>query len=271
MAVGNVVGSLMIIGSTALHILHMPLESRQDLLLAQAILTVNMFIVGPLGYWCVVKKKAIYDFFAGERRYLSFTVLTVVLIFVAMLVNTYFVYWNAHLQLPAWLSKAAHWAKHKEESLKHLTDLLTTFASWQDLGIGIVVMSLMPAVGEEIVFRGILQSILNKRLNSHLAIWGVAFIFSAIHLQFYGFVPRFLLGALFGYLYSWTHNLFYPMLAHFVNNSFTLALAFMHQHTTQQFSEEHHLLPLPIFISCFVIGAAISVYIYQQTKYLRHH
>lgn len=270
MAIGYVIGMLAIVALVACHLLDATGESRQFLLLSQAILTTGIFIIGPVGYWCFVKKKSIWSFFAGEQRYLQFTLLTVALMLVTLFVNTYFVYWNLQLQFPAWLSKVGDWVKAKEESLKHLTHLLSTFSSWQDLGTGIIVMSLIPAIGEELVFRGIVQSLLRQRCNSHVAIWVTAFIFSAIHLQFYGFLPRFLLGALFGYLYTWTQHLIYPIIAHCLNNSFTLILLFMNQHTSYTFSEEHHLLPLPIFMVCLLLMLAISVFIYQQTKYLRH-
>jgi uncharacterized protein len=62
-----------------------------------------------------------------------------------------------------------------------------------------------------------------------VAIWLTATLFSLLHFQFYGFVPRLLLGALFGYLYWWSGNLAVPVLAHFVNNGFTVFIMFLHQ------------------------------------------
>jgi len=245
-------------------------EPMRFLLFSHAIITIDIFIVGPLAYWHFVKKKVIYDFFYGEQRYLQFGLLTAALIVVTMLVNTYFVYWNLQLKLPACLSEIELWIKAKEAGLKHLTNLLTTFSSWQDLGMGIIVLCLIPAIGEEVVFRGLLQSMFNQRFYSHFSILVTAFIFSVIHLQFYGFIPRFLLGALFGYIYNWTQNLFYPILAHFLNNSLTLILSFIQQHSSHKFDAEHQLLPLPIFISCLLISFRIGSYIYQKTQYLRH-
>jgi hypothetical protein len=65
--------------------------------------------------------------------------------------------------------------------------------------------------------------------NIHVAIWISAFFFSAIHVQFFGFVPRMLLGALFGYLYYWSGNLWVPMFAHFVNNGFAVCMIYLYQ------------------------------------------
>lgn len=270
MALGFLIGTLTIMILLSCHLLDAAREYRQFLLFSQALASIGIFIVGPLGYWCGVKKQGIGSFFAGEQRYLQFTLLTVALMLVTIFVNTYFIYWNLQLQFPTWLGKAGDWLKAKEESLNQLFTLLFTFASWQDLVIGIIVVSLIPAIGEEFVFRGLIQSLLRQRCNSHVAIWVTAFIFSAIHLQFSGFLPCFLLGALFGYLYTWTQHLLYSIFAHFLNNSFTLILVFMHQHTAYTLSEERLLLPLPIFMICLLLMLAISSYIYQQTKYLRH-
>ena len=81
--------------------------------------------------------------------------------------------------------------------------------------INIGLLALLPALSEELSFRGTLQQILG---NKAAAIWVTAFIFSAIHMQFYGFVPRMLMGAMFGYVFVWTGSLWVPILMHFTNN-----------------------------------------------------
>jgi membrane protease YdiL (CAAX protease family) len=96
--------------------------------------------------------------------------------------------------------------------------------------LAVVVIAVLPAIGEELVFRGIIQRELFRGTNNiHVAIWISAAIFSAIHIQFYGFVPRMLLGALFGYLYYWSGNLWMPIIAHFINNGFTVVAMYLYQ------------------------------------------
>ncbi len=88
-------------------------------------------------------------------------------------------------------------------------------------------VALIPAVGEEFLFRGTLQRIFSEWLRSeHLAVWTTAVLFSLMHYQFLGFMPRILLGALFGYLFLWTGNIWVPVLAHFVNNA--VAVVYYH-------------------------------------------
>ena len=82
--------------------------------------------------------------------------------------------------------------------------------------------------GEEMVFRGVLQQVVQgKSRRAHWAIWTCAFLFSAIHLQFYGFFPRLLLGAFFGYLLVWSRNLWLPIFGHFLNNSMVVCIAYV--------------------------------------------
>ena len=84
-------------------------------------------------------------------------------------------------------------------------------------------IALIPAIGEELLFRGVLQQLFTKWTGeAHLAIFISAFLFSAIHLQFFGFLPRFVLGLVLGYMFYWSKNLWLPILAHFTNNAFAI-------------------------------------------------
>ena len=56
-----------------------------------------------------------------------------------------------------------------------------------------------------------------------------AFLFSAMHMQFYGFVPRLLLGAMLGYLFVWSGSLWLSVLAHFVNNASAIIFTYLYQ------------------------------------------
>lgn len=273
MWIGGIIGQFImyVLLISPLHIISATANYRQFLLISQTVIATSLFIGGPLAYWYLVEKKLIRHFLAGEQRYGRFILLTTALILFAMVANTFFVYWNLQLKFPSWLAEFEYWAQAKEEALKKLTILLTTFSSWKDVGVCIIVMGAIPAIGEELVFRGILQPMLAKYTHHvHIAIWASAFIFSVIHLQIYGFIPRFLLGALFGYLYTWTQNLVFPIIAHFLNNSFTLILLFIQQHTSHQFTEEQQLLPIPLLITCTLIGTLLIIRIYKQTKYLHH-
>ena len=126
---------------------------------------------------------------------------------------------NSKMNLPDWLSGVKDWMRTKEDSASDLTGLLIKSSGLGDLLTNIFILAIIPAIAEEMIFRGILQQILCRIFRSgHAAIWITAIFFSAIHLQFFGFLPRLLLGLCFGCIFFWTGNLWIPILAHFVNN-----------------------------------------------------
>ena len=138
--------------------------------------------------------------------------------------------WNAGAHFPAFLHDFELWARAKEDQAAGLTKFLTDFHSPARLLVGLVVIAIVPAVAEELVFRGGVQRCLVAWFGSrHLGVWLAAAIFSAIHEQFFGFVPRFVLGLLLGYLYEWSGNILVSMAAHFTQNALQLVLLYLFQ------------------------------------------
>jgi uncharacterized protein len=145
-----------------------------------------------------------------------------------MLFNGLLVYWNAQLVLPEFMSGIESWMKEMETQLMELTKFLTDFQSIPELLTGILVIGVFAGIGEELFFRGLVQPKMRGYFKSaHWGIWMTAIIFSAIHVQFYGFLPRVFLGALFGYMYHYSGSLFYPIIAHIFNNSFTVLIVYL--------------------------------------------
>lgn len=143
--------------------------------------------------------------------------------------NSQIIEWNKNMKLPSFLSEMEIWMQQQELKLEKLTEFLVTFTGLHELAVALLVICVIAAVGEEILFRGVVQRLFMRSwTNPHLAIWIAAIIFSAIHFQFYGFFPRVLLGALFGYIYYWTGNLWFAILAHFANNAITVVLYYLH-------------------------------------------
>ncbi len=107
-----------------------------------------------------------------------------------------------------------------EGNAEKLTLAFLKMDSPLDLMLNILIVALLPAIGEELLFRGCLQQLLVEWTKKpHLSIFIAAALFSAIHFQFLGFVPRMLIGAFLGYLFYWSGNLWYAIIGHFVNNA----------------------------------------------------
>lgn len=123
------------------------------------------------------------------------------------------------------------WMKESEKSATELTEVMLAMPNIGSLLFVLIMIALLPAIGEELLFRGVLQRVIADHTKSiHMGIWISAIMFSAIHLQFYTFLPRVVLGALFGYMFVWSGNIWYPILGHFVNNAAAVIFAYLGQH-----------------------------------------
>ena len=127
-------------------------------------------------------------------------------------------YFNQQLVLPESLKSVELWMKASESQAAGFTEKLLNVHTVPALFFNVFLIAVLPAIGEELFFRGAVQGFFTQHKNVFAGIWMAAFIFSAIHLQFYGFFPRLLLGAFFGYLVYWSGNLWVPIIAHFANN-----------------------------------------------------
>lgn len=128
--------------------------------------------------------------------------------------------WNEQLHLPESMSGLEHLLRDAEANAGATMSMLLGETGIGDMLISILIIGLLTGISEEVFFRGALQNILKCLFNNHhLAIWTTAFVFSAIHMQFFGFFPRLLMGAFFGYLVYWSGSLWLSIIAHAVNNS----------------------------------------------------
>lgn len=199
-----------------------------------------MFLLPPL---CVaylwseqpLKWLSAYPLILPKGKGIRLGIGAVLLMLVALPAINLLSYWNQQMSLPAFLEPLEQWMKTSEESAKVLTEQFMHTTTLGGLIINLLLMAVLPALGEELTFRGVLQRLLTPRITTsspycqtpHIAIWCSALLFSSIHLQFYGFVPRMLMGALFGYMLVWTGTIWVPILMHFTNNAAAVLLYFV--------------------------------------------
>lgn len=154
-----------------------------------------------------------------------FLLYSLILIIVIQPVIGFTSYYNDQLALPESLSSLEKILRSMEDSAKVLTERLLTTDSISILLLNIFVVAIMAGLTEEFFFRGSLQQIFKSIVkNRHVAVWATAFVFSFIHFQFYGFVPRLILGAILGYIFLWSGNLWISVIAHAANNLFAVLL-----------------------------------------------
>ncbi|NJN24522.1 MAG: CPBP family intramembrane metalloprotease [Cyclobacteriaceae bacterium] len=241
-------------------------EQRMMILIVQGVSSVGGFVIAPLiFYYTLVGNHIFRDFIQLPPNIIPTLVVAVVMVFSFMVVNTIFIEWNANIELPGFMAGFEQWAKNLESSMEVLTSYLTDFESTQYFFLAIFIIAVIPGIGEELLFRGLLQNLLRRIFkNDHVAVWVAAIIFSAIHFQFYGFVPRMLLGALFGYLYLWTNNLLVPMVAHFLNNGFSLFALYVYKKGLTDIDVESTEALPTVYIIFFSALFAVSLFYFKN-------
>jgi len=126
---------------------------------------------------------------------------------------------NHQIVFPEALKNIETLLKEMEESANKAYNLLLDTKSIPEIIFNFLFICVIVAICEEFMFRGLLQKLLGRMFkNPHILIWIVAILFSVLHRQFYGLLPRMLLGLWLGYLMYYTKSIWIPVLAHFVNN-----------------------------------------------------
>lgn len=189
---------------------------------------VVMFILPVIATTLLITRRP--DEFLAIRHCpkLSAVMLTLATVLVSMPAMNLLVYWNESIFFPESLKGIEEWMRMSEETASAAIKLLLGGTSVFDLLLSVLIVGVLAGLSEELFFRGMLQKLFVTRpVNIHFAIWATAFVFSAIHMQFYGFFPRLLLGAFFGYLVWWSGNLWLPIIAHAFNNTLVVVTQWM--------------------------------------------
>ncbi|MCQ2330138.1 MAG: CPBP family intramembrane metalloprotease [Paludibacteraceae bacterium] len=168
--------------------------------------------------------------------------------------------WNKNIEFPQAFAGVEVWLRMMESQATALMEMFINSDSFLRLILNIVVLAAIPAMVEELMFRGWIQRNFCKITNHHTAIWVTALIFSAIHMQFYGFIPRMLLGAVLGYAYFYTRSLWSSIIIHFVNNTMAVIGGWL---VYKGVLEEEMHVQSSIAIASLAISITIIYYVYK--------
>ncbi len=188
----------------------------------------SLLVFGLPAFIFMLRRKYSYNFYntvADVKPNAIFISILLLLAFSPIILFT--AYWNQQMHLPAWLSNVEKFFRTMEDNTAKLTEMFLTMNSVADLLLNVFIIGIIPGVVEEFMFRGCFQNIFQKIFNNkHIAIWLAAILFSAIHFQFYGFVPRMLIGAVLGYVYVYTQSIWCSVAMHIFNNSLQVVIAY---------------------------------------------
>lgn len=196
--------------------------------ISQGLSSVFMFVVPPVVYYVITRKSRPMQALGFRKARPVWVVFVgIVLMFVSLPVTNQLTLWNEGMDLGAAFQQLEDYLKALEETAKSATEKMLDVDTVGGMLLNLLIIALIPAVGEELTFRGMMQQSLTRRMNPHVAIFLSAAIFSFIHFQFYGFLPRMFLGILMGYMFYITGSLWTSILMHFVNNGSVVVLYYL--------------------------------------------
>lgn len=203
-------------------------ESINALKYFQVINQIGIFILPAIFYSYLDKRNVISTLKLNIKPKIITLIFASILIFVSIPFVDWMISVNQSMKFPEFLGNLENWFRESENQATALTELFLKVNTIWGLLFNIFMIGIMAAISEEFLFRGVLLKLFAEwTKNIHLAVIFSAILFSAFHLQFYGFLPRFMLGVLLGYLFVWTKSIWVPIFIHFLNNTIAIIVSFL--------------------------------------------
>lgn len=203
------------------------MKDMSNVKVMQLIQSFGLFVIPPFVMASLWSNNA-FEFLRLKSTLRWTTVLYVVAFMLVAIPFINMLSWlNQQIILPEALSEIEKMMQSSEVQIAEITEKMLNVSTLGALLFNVFLVAVVPALGEELFFRGTIQRLLSDWKGALFAIWITAFVFSAIHMQFYGFLPRMLLGAFLGYLLLWSGSLWLPIIAHFVNNSVAVVFYYL--------------------------------------------
>lgn len=225
----------------------------------------GLFIVPAILYAFIAEKgfKSYYAF--NKKISLPIIVMGSLIIVLALPLVNYLGDINKNIVLPESMKAIENWMQKTELLAEEMIKVFLADTSFVQLIVNLLMIAVIPAIGEELIFRGILLKSLNKMTsNIHIAAFVSAIIFSAVHMQFYGFLPRMVLGLVLAYLFIWSGSIWVPIIAHFANNALAVMVAYFHNKgvLVQSLENFGNFSDQNIFMLMFVIFFALAIFMF---------
>lgn len=229
----------------------------------QTISHLGLFIIPSLAFaWLAGKNHSWHLGFQRRSKFSIFLFAALLIVAAQPLIN-WLTEINAAMKLPASFSETEAWMKQAEDSAMLMTNAFMNSKGFGGLLFNLFMMAIIPAFGEEFVFRGILQRLLQQWTGkAAVAIVLSSILFSAIHLQFYGFFPRLFIGAILGIVFWRTGNLWLCILIHFINNGMAVLVAwlFYNGYSNIPMEEFGNFNQEPILLITFLVVFSLAFY-----------
>jgi len=195
----------------------------------QTLSHIGLFVVPSVVFAFLVGRRPFLYLKASHKPFWVSLGISILIMIAALPLVNFLMEINLKLSLPVWMSGLEEWMRTAEENAEVVTRMFLEVTSYKALLFNIFMIAVIPAIGEEFIFRGIVLRLFRQWTGSaHAAVWISALLFSAMHMQFFGFLPRLFLGLVLGYMLVWSRNIWVPVVAHFFNNAAAVIFYFMH-------------------------------------------
>ena len=245
-------------------------ELNQSVKITRMALTVQaaFFFIIPSLVFAFLSQSNTKEYLKIDESYnVTFLLFGICLIVVIQPLINFIGYYNQQIVLPESMFAIQAWMKENELAAEKTTGLLFLDKSMAGLILNLLIIAVVAGLGEELFFRGCLQQIIQKIVkNQHFAVWIAAIVFSAMHFQFYGFIPRVLLGAVLGYMFVWSGTIWVPVVVHTVNNVIGVVLAFVYYGTPQYEDLSVYSLEKNMWITILSLIFTVILIIFMYKK-----
>lgn len=213
-------------------------DIRNIMALAQGLASLTGLVLIPAYYLKSFENRSSRRFFTNFPSWRWIFVLALIVVALALAISPVSE-WNAAVDLPAWTGGFGEFLREFENQAAVVVKAFVSDLTPASFLLVFVVIAVIPAWGEELVFRGLIQTEFQRAFrNPHVGIWLAAAFFSAFHLQFFGFFPRLFMGVVLGYVYYWSGNLWMPVTMHFLNNGLQVTAIYLMQLNVHSFDVE---------------------------------
>lgn len=234
-----------------------PLDSNTSLKITQLLQEILVFGLPAILAWRWLSGNQIKTLLTNTADIKSIIIAIIFIITIIPCIDV-LSQWNKSLHLPYFLRELENSMIALEQQANNITETMLSVSTIWGLIANIVVIALAAAICEELFFRGGVQRILAGAFNYHIAVWLTAILFSAIHLQFGGFIPRLILGVSFGYIAIWSRSLYPSIIAHFINNGIAVLSFFLSYNKIIDIPTEN--FGIYIGIVSLIISGTVLVY-----------
>ena len=255
-----------VVGSAATFFL---MHGITQMKIGQGISSTLIFIAPPLVLYGFTRTQSLRQLGFKKPNTAWMLLLGLVLMFVSLPITNLLTTWNEKMNFGEAFEALEAMLKQLEETAADLTEQMLQVDTFGGLLFNLLVIALIPAIGEELTFRGVLQQALVRGTkNAHVAIILSAAIFSFIHFQFYGFLPRMFLGLLLGYLFYYSGSIWTSILMHFVNNGTAVVVAYLDYKGVVDVDFEHFgsTSSIPLMVLSLLLTVGI-VFLSSKLKY----